>query len=382
MRVYGFSRLMLLRHVYIPGAFPTFLSGARSVFGLCWKVVAAGEVLALPRFGAGQLLYSAKVHLETTEVFAVTVILIVICFALEGAFSLFIKIKSGGGSPPRVPAAAHAPSFTAPPAGTPRNAPSSSAHERLFLNVHNLSVTRGQKEIYRAFSARFEQGAVTALIAASGRGKTTLLDCIAGILPPQSGSVSLCGADGKTADTAFRVSYLFQDDQLLPWRAVEQNVALPLRQPDALQKARGFLQKTGLAARQAAFPRELSGGERQRAALARAFCFAAPVLLMDEAFQSLDLPLKLGLMNLTQTLLAEESRAVIFVTHDVREALCLADRILVLAGEPLAVTRDITVPPARGAIADIYVHLPQTLLALEEDILDALSRDQTSHIRA
>jgi NitT/TauT family transport system ATP-binding protein len=97
---------------------------------------------------------------------------------------------------------------------------------------------------------------------------------------------------------------------------------------------------------------------------------------MDEAFQSQDLPLKLALMNLTQSLLAEEKRTVLLVTHDVREALCLADRILVLAGSPLAVARDIA-PPRPGSprsIEERYAHLPPELTPLEEDILEALGQ--------
>jgi ABC-type nitrate/sulfonate/bicarbonate transport system ATPase subunit len=363
MRVYGFSRAMLLRHVYIPGAAPAFFAGARSVFGMCWKAVAAGEVLALPRFGAGSLLYGAKVQLETTEVFAVTVVLIVLCFAFEGIFSLCAKAFGGT---KRKKKTAHSPLPTTP-------CPLPSAPYR--LRVQNLCVTRGGRELFRSFSVDFESGKVTAIIAASGRGKTTLLDCIAGILTPSSGRIFLDFPDsGLKPQNPFKTAYLFQEPLLLPWRTSGQNISLV---GDGLS----FLEKTGLASRASAFPHELSGGERQRAALARAFCYRAPVLLMDEAFQSQDLPLKLGLMELTQSLLREESRAAVLVTHDVREALCLADRILVLSGEPLAVARDIAVPKPRcderdAAISDRYVRLPDRLPAVEADILDVLSRDR------
>jgi NitT/TauT family transport system ATP-binding protein len=252
---------------------------------------------------------------------------------------------------------------------------------RRMLSLRNLCVSRGSKELFRSFSADFNAGSVTAIIAASGRGKTTLLDCIAGILKPQSGTIALLdtpAAPESAEHAALRVSYLFQEPQLLPWRTIGKNVTLPLQTHDAPQKARGFLAKTGLAARYTAYPAELSGGERQRAAIARAFCFPAPVLLMDEAFQSQDLPLKLNLMQLTKSLLREEARTVILVTHDVREALCLANRILVLTGEPLSIARDIAVPDAKSggqSMAERYSHLPKELSAIEEDILVALSRD-------
>jgi NitT/TauT family transport system ATP-binding protein len=140
------------------------------------------------------------------------------------------------------------------------------------------------------------------------------------------------------------------------------------------------LAKTGLGDRLNAYPDELSGGERRRAALARAFAYPAPVLLMDEAFQSQDLPLKLALMHLTQTLLRDNPRTVILVTHDVREALCLADRILVLTGRPLIIARDIPVAAGMAgntaAITERYIHLPPELAAIEEGIFAALSSDE------
>jgi ABC-type nitrate/sulfonate/bicarbonate transport system ATPase subunit/ABC-type nitrate/sulfonate/bicarbonate transport system permease component len=365
MGAYGFSRLRLLRHVYVPSCTPNFLGGLRSSFGLCWKVVAAGEVLTLPDYGAGTLLYSQKVRLETAGVFAVTVTLVVLCFVLEGVLSLpqgcLFRAKKAGG--PRA-------------AGTGRDFPAqgdSRVTEGVPLRVKGLRVRRGGRELFRDFSVDFAGGSVTAILAASGRGKTTLLDCVAGILTPDGGTI-LRGAEGQ-GDAPGGVSYLFQDGQLLPWRTVLQNVALPAARPGAIPRALAFLEKTGLSGRENAFPTELSGGERQRTALARAFCYPAPVLLMDEAFNSQDLPLKLALMDLTRSLLAQEPRTALLVTHDVREALCLADRILALTGEPLSIARDIPVPRSRAAprsMADTYVRLPPELAPLEEDILDAL----------
>jgi NitT/TauT family transport system ATP-binding protein len=183
---------------------------------------------------------------------------------------------------------------------------------------------------------------------------------------------------------------LFQEPELLPWRTILRNVSLPLEgtvsEKEAKARATEFLAKTGLGTRLTAFPDELSGGEKRRAALARAFAFPAPVLLMDEAFQSQDLPLKLVLMRLAQTLLQDSPRTVILVTHDVREALCLADRILVLTGRPLAIARNIAVHSGRvgcpqfsektTAVTDCYIHLPPELAAIEEDIFAALGSDE------
>jgi NitT/TauT family transport system ATP-binding protein len=356
---------------------------------MCWKVVAAGEALALPRFGAGSLLYGAKVHLETTEAFAVTAILIAMCFALEGIFSLCaklfgsVKLKKGKISSPRVQENA----FSGMDAGGLRITATGTARCPLpaapaFLRVQNLSVSRGGKELFRSFSIGFETGKVTAIIAASGRGKTTLLDCIAGILVPAAGKIFLeSPCSEHNPQNSFKTAYLFQEPLLLPWYTVSRNILLVggrRATGSGDDYPRRFLEKTGLAGRLRAFPGELSGGERQRAALARAFCYPAPVLLMDEAFQSQDLPLKLSLMELAKSLLREETRAAILVTHDAREALCLADRILALSGEPLAVALDIAVPkPADGAsISDCYIRPPDCLLNIEADILGVLSRDR------
>jgi NitT/TauT family transport system permease protein len=92
-KVYGFSKRKLLFHVYLPAVTPNFLSGARTVFGLSWKVVVAGEVLVLPRFGAGTLLYTAKVHLETAQVFAIAILMVAVCFCFEAVFAAATKGK-------------------------------------------------------------------------------------------------------------------------------------------------------------------------------------------------------------------------------------------------------------------------------------------------
>jgi ABC-type nitrate/sulfonate/bicarbonate transport system ATPase subunit/ABC-type nitrate/sulfonate/bicarbonate transport system permease component len=371
-KVYRFSRRKLLFHVYIPAALPNFLSGLRSVFGLSWKVVVAGEVLVLPRYGAGSLLYTAKVHLETAQVFAIVILMVIICLALETLFFLLPRcFRKQRNNLAAVPADSAGIANSKPPI-----APSS-------VRVENLGVTRGSQELFRGFSTEFQQGKLTAVIAASGRGKTTLLDCIAGILSPGKGRVVLRNP-GQPDRTGFPVSYLFQEPQLLPWRSILRNAALPLEGAIPRQNARvaagRLLAKTGLGLRLGAYPDQLSGGEQRRAALARAFAFPAPALLMDEAFQSQDLPLKLSLMTLTKTLLREDPRTVILVTHDVREALCIADRILALTGRPLGIARDIAVPAVseedtKAAITERYIHLPPDLAVIEEDIFSALSKD-------
>jgi sulfonate transport system ATP-binding protein len=137
-------------------------------------------------------------------------------------------------------------------------------------------------------------------------------------------------------DTAERVAVVFQDPRLLPWRDVLTNVALGLRGPDADARARAALEEVGLAGREHAWPRQLSGGQRQRVALARALVREPDLLLLDEPFSSLDALTRAGAQQLVADLHARHRPAVLLVTHDVEEALLLADRILVLDGGRIA----------------------------------------------
>ena len=197
------------------------------------------------------------------------------------------------------------------------------------MDIRNLNVSYGQKVIYRDFSLTIKDGAVTAILGPSGCGKTTLLNSIAFEQPD------------------IRAAYIFQEPRLLPWCTLEKNIALVLDGDGATKKARAraYLAKVGLENRAGDFPSRLSGGERQRAAIARAFSYPAPILLMDEPFQSQDPGLKIQLIDLVKRLQEEEKRTIVAVTHDVREATALADRAVILGGRPVAVVLDIPVGP-------------------------------------
>ena len=211
------------------------------------------------------------------------------------------------------------------------------------IRIKNLTLERGGKSLFKDFSLDFEAETITALIAPSGAGKTSLFDLIAGLLPNGDKSVVLCTRGESRSDRAL-ISYVFQEDRLIKSSTVFQNVLFPLvplfPADEAKKRARTYLEKCGLADKLNAFPGELSGGERQRVSLARAFAYPSRVLLMDEAFQSLDLHIKFRLMALFAKLCREEKRTVLSVTHDIREALCLARRIVVLRGSPLSIVLD------------------------------------------
>ncbi|AEE17319.1 ABC transporter ATP-binding protein [Treponema brennaborense] len=236
------------------------------------------------------------------------------------------------------------------------------------ISIAGLRVTRGSKELYRDFSIDFASGAVTALLAPSGGGKTTLLDGIAGLFQAGSGTI-LAPA---------RVSYLFQEPRLLPWCSIAKNIMLPVEKllsaREAKERTDFFLEQVGLLCKAAALPAECSGGERQRAALARAFVYPSSVLLMDEAFQSQDFSLKLKLMESAEALLSREKRTVVLVTHDFREALCLADRIVVMTGSPLEIRLDIPGCGRENSLLDRYASPDESARTAERRILDVLCR--------
>jgi NitT/TauT family transport system ATP-binding protein len=193
------------------------------------------------------------------------------------------------------------------------------------ITLDGISFSFGDKKIIDDVSLVLDESPVL-ILGPSGCGKTTLLRLIAGLLQPQSGVIRFGGDCG--------VSFVFQEPRLLPHLSVLENITLPSRKhipPDELtQKARRLLLLTGLENEARRYPDELSGGQNQRVSIARAFCYPAPLLLMDEPFQSLDLPLRLSLLETVKKLLAVEKRFLVAVTHDPREAVILGKRILVL----------------------------------------------------
>ncbi|MDR1430192.1 MAG: ABC transporter ATP-binding protein [Spirochaetaceae bacterium] len=227
------------------------------------------------------------------------------------------------------------------------------------LGIKNLSFAYGASPVFSGFSLAAAVSGPLAILGPSGCGKTTLLKLIGGLLEAGEGTIQL---DAGTP--AGNVSFVFQEPRLLPWCTVLENIALPLRRvfkKSAGERAAAFLEAVKLAGREHAYPSELSGGERQRAALARAFAYPAPLVLMDEPFQSVDIPLRIELMTLTRKLLKDEGRDVILVTHDPREALCLGERIIVLGGKPCRVVLD----QETGGETGSYV--PENAAALEQE---------------
>src|SRR3981081_2772002 len=183
---------------------------------------------------------------------------------------------------------------------------------------------------------------IVAVIGPSGCGKSTLLNMIAGLCAPTRGRVVY--KDATVTDVNTDVGYMTQKDNLLPWRSVRDNVAFPLElagvpRPERAERASRVIAHVGLQGFEERFPSELSGGMRKRACLARMLLYGAETALLDEPFAALDAQLKLAMHDLMLRLARENKQTVVLVTHDLMEAVTLADRVLVVqrgagAGRP------------------------------------------------
>ncbi|MFJ8927655.1 ABC transporter ATP-binding protein [Streptomyces sp. NPDC102364] len=206
-----------------------------------------------------------------------------------------------------------------------------------------------QVEALRDLTFRLDAGELVCVVGPSGCGKTTLLKCVAGLLRPTEGSVALDGAPVTGPRPGLAVVFQEYGRSLFPWMRVAENVELPLRQrksmPKAARRARvaESLEAVGLAGVHRAYPWELSGGMQQRVAIARALAYEPEVLLMDEPFAAVDAQTRADLEDLVRGLWRERDMTVLFITHDIDEAVYLGERVLVLSASPTVVLEDVPV---------------------------------------
>ena len=207
--------------------------------------------------------------------------------------------------------------------------------------VTELHRSYGATHVLRGLDLEIRRGEFVALLGRSGSGKSTLLRSLAGLDPTAPQELKVDGA----------VSVAFQEPRLLPWRSVEHNVALALanspKRRGRLEHARQALEEVGLAEKGAAWPLSLSGGQAQRVSLARALVREPDLLLLDEPFSALDALTRMEMHRLVLTLWRRHRPGVLLVTHDVDEALALADRVLVLDRGQVAAQWPLDVPRER-----------------------------------
>lgn len=212
-----------------------------------------------------------------------------------------------------------------------------------------------------------DAGAFVAVIGYSGCGKTTLFRHIAGLEAPDSGGVSFSGDFADSADSAGlpRLGMMFQEPRLLPWLTVRDNLLLALKRvclPDRKALVDEALSQVGLASFDQAYPDQLSGGMAQRTALARTLCRKPALLLMDEPFGALDALTRLLLQDELARIWSERPMTVLFITHDIAEALTLADRILIMAQGRIVKDREVSLSRPRRSGSPELEHLKQEFL--------------------
>lgn len=207
------------------------------------------------------------------------------------------------------------------------------------LSAQGIVKRFGATTILDQIDVTVRRGEVLALVGPSGCGKSTLLNILSGLLTPDAGQLAVDGVPATQVSDWRSIAYMFQEDRLLPWRTVRDNVAFGLEasslsRADRRRLADDMLQLVGLHARGDAWPHELSGGMRSRVALARSLVVQPKVLLMDEPFSKLDPQTRSQMHEELLRIQAGNGMTVVFVTHDMEEAVVLADRVVRLAARP------------------------------------------------
>jgi NitT/TauT family transport system ATP-binding protein len=247
------------------------------------------------------------------------------------------------------------------------------------LEIRDLHMAYGDSVAVDDITMDVQDGELVCVVGPSGAGKTTLLRCIAGLQAPTSGEVRLGGQVVTEPPAELAVVFQEYGRSLMPWMTVRDNVALPLLRhvPKAERSARvdRALEAVGLTAAVDRHPWQLSGGMQQRVAIARALAYEPQLLLMDEPFASVDAQTRADLEDLVLRLRAEFGMTVLFVTHDIDEAVYLGDRVVILEPSPTAVRESLPVdlPSPRDQIAT--KELP-AFAALRAHVYRQIKRDK------
>ncbi|MCC3869766.1 ABC transporter ATP-binding protein [Terrisporobacter mayombei] len=218
-----------------------------------------------------------------------------------------------------------------------------------LISINNINKKFNEKVVFKNFNIDFYKNKVNCIIGKSGCGKSTLLNIISGIIPN----------DNENFETIekYGVSYIFQEDRLVDWLTVGENITLVVKKlynkkmSDELCEK--YLDLVGIKEYKNYYPQMLSGGLRQRVNIARAFIYPSKIVIMDEPFKSIDVINKEIIMNNFKKILEREERTVLFVTHDIDEALLLSDKIYVLGNSPINIKKIIDKKDNIGKI-DIY----------------------------
>lgn len=233
----------------------------------------------------------------------------------------------------------------------------------MILKVSNVQKIFNDNCVLKDFSLEVHKEEIVCIIGPSGCGKSTLLNIISGILKP---------SEGEVVNNSFKTSYVFQEDRLLPWKNVYDNIRI-VNEDSTKEKCLKLIEKVGLKGFEKYYPSELSGGMRQRCSIARAFNYEADLLLMDEPFKSLDYNLRLNMIQHLLKIWESTKKSIAFVTHEIDEALLLGDQIVVLSNRPTKVIRrfDIKIQQKERHLKNFH------LTKVRNEIIDLLQDDNT-----
>ena len=223
------------------------------------------------------------------------------------------------------------------------------------LNLDSVSKSFGARQVLHDVQLELHAGEFVAIVGRSGCGKSTLLRAIAGLETADKGSIKV-----GTGNLASSIRIMFQEARLLPWKTVLENVAIGL--PRSLNAAAATLATVGLAERADDWPAELSGGQRQRVALARALLHEPQLLLLDEPLGALDALTRIEMQQLIESLWLSRGFTAVLVTHDVQEALALADRVVLIEEGRITLDMNVDLPRPRSRGNAAFAALEQRLL--------------------
>ena len=320
-----------MRYIILGQLMPYLRAACSSAIGLCWKAGAAAEVIGMPDKSIGEKLQQAKIYLNTPDLLAWTLVLVLVSLSFE---KIFLKLLSAAEKKTRV----------IPGKITDKNSKARSEGRPVGIRIRNLSKSFGGKSVLENFSADLPAGSISALMAPSGSGKTTLLNLIAGLMPADDGSIVFDTEESGNAhpvsfsagknDDCRTVSFsaVFQEDRLLNEMTAESNVRL-VNPSLSLSDTIHAMADLGLRESAQQSVRELSGGMKRRVAILRAVLHDSDILLLDEPFQGLDEETRKTVISFLRK--KAENRTVLLITHNKEDAEdCGAEQILHLSLGP------------------------------------------------
>ena len=236
----------------------------------------------------------------------------------------------------------------------------------MILKMASVQKNFNDIKVLKDLSMEVYKEEIVCVIGPSGCGKSTILNIISGLINPSKGEVE---------NNSAKISYVFQEDRLLPWKNVYENIST-VNKECSREKCLDLIKKVGLKGFEGYYPSELSGGMRQRCSIARAFNYEADLLLMDEPFKSLDYNLRIDMIRYLLKLWESTKKSIVFVTHEIDEALLLGDRILLLSNRPTKVNKvfEIKEPKHERSLTDAH------LVRIRNEIINLFQSDNRDPI--